>query len=150
MGSIYYHGTSKENSELILKNGFQPLTYFTWDLHSALVMGGMYIFGIYFDDKDISDYWEWRNTEIILPERILFFRKFSIDCIFDNEVEERKMREKFLIERHGNSVKYCSKCKGNGQLNELKPYEKNHDIIVCPKCGGFGCIKKNNKKLNEI
>ncbi len=60
--SVYYHGTTKENAETIQKQGFKKGTYFTWDLHSALVMGGMYVFGLFDDKSPEKSYWEWINT----------------------------------------------------------------------------------------
>ena len=150
MGSVYYHGTNKENAELILKQGFREWTHFTWDLHSALVMGGMYIFGIYFPDLDITQNWQWRNPERIPPHQILYLRKFSIDCIYDNDITMGEVNRIFLQEQHG-GILFCEKCNGRGGLNKAPNYGGwgNDSSILCEACGGFGCTKLNGKLMNE-
>lgn len=153
MGSIYYHGTNSKNAKKILKEGFKVGTYFTWDLHSALVMGGNHIFGVYFHNKDIKDYWEWISNKIIISDKILYYRRFSVKSIYENEEEQEKLRRHFHIENNGKAIIHCKKCKGRGQLNKpyiykhLKP--KNYEIEVCNICKGFGCLKRNGKPLNE-
>lgn len=152
MGSIYYHGTNEENARSILKNGFKEGTYFTWDLHAALVMGGMWIFGIYLEDKSPEkSYWEWRNSEIIPPTKILYLRKFNIDCIYDNEKEKEKIKIIHHKERYGENIIHCKKCKGRGQTNKIPEYGRLRDnkCDVCKSCGGFGCLKKDGKRMNE-
>ena len=78
MGSIYYHGTTEDNAQIILKKGFKKGTYFTWDLHSALVMGGMWVFAIYFEDKgpkkvigNISHQSQLRKIEFCIYENLM-------------------------------------------------------------------------------
>lgn len=147
MGSIYYHGTSEENAKLILKEGFKPYTYFTWNLHASLTMGGMWIFAIYFEDKSTEkDYWEWRNKEVILPDKIMWLRKFDIDLIYDNEKEQERVRFIWHKERNGDGIIHCENCKGMGQMNEIPVYRKgkNHDngCDVCEICKGKGFLRK--------
>lgn len=148
--SIYYHGTNKPAAELILKNGFKAGTYFTWDLHSALTMGGQWVFGIFFEDKDIKDYWEWMTPTPISTARISFLRKFTVECLYDNEAEQEKETFSWHKEYYGDVI-HCAWCKGRGQLN--KPYlyggRRKEPCIVCNVCGGVGCINPDGSKLNE-
>lgn len=150
---VYYHGTSKENADLIIKEGFKEGTYFTWDLHSALVMGGMYIFGIFFEDKDISNYWEWRNSKVIHPDKILYLRKFDVECLYDNEIESgkatHKNHKKYFKEFFKIDVIFCEKCKGRGQLNNQPKYGGwgKEKCIVCPDCKGHGCLEMDGTKI---
>lgn len=151
MGTVYYHGTSIEKAATILNEGFKEGTYFTWDLHSALVMGGMHIFAVYFLDKEITDYWEWISDKVISAEEILYYRVFSVECVYNNDKAREALIKRTHIERHGEDAIHCVKCKGQGQLNEVFEYGgiKNTDIIVCDICKGFGCLQLNNKPWNE-
>jgi hypothetical protein len=155
MGSIYYHGTTEENAQLILKKGFRKGTYFTWDLHSALVMGGMWVFAVYFEDKDPSKYWEYIIPKPIKKDKILFLRKFDVECIYDNENEEIRTREINFKEYWGKDTVLCKLCQGKGQLNDAPKYggwggrDPSYKIEVCNVCAGYGCLKPNGKKMLE-
>ncbi len=152
MGSVYYHGTSKENANIILKEGFKEATYFTWDLHSALVMGGIHIFAIYFPDKEIIDYWEWISDKVISAKEILYYRVFTVECIYDNEDAREAVTKLNHIKERGKDIIHCTKCKGHGQLNKVYEYvawRKDDKLIVCDICKGFGCLQLNNKPWNE-
>jgi hypothetical protein len=151
MGSVYYHGTNEQKANKILSDGFQSGTYFTWDLHSALVMGGMWVFGIYIKDKGIEDYWEWRNSEVILADRILYLRKFSVECIHDSENELEKINIINHKEEYGDQIIHCNHCKGRGQTSPANLYGgwQTSKLIVCEKCGGFGCTQLNGKYIND-
>jgi len=153
---IYYHGTTEENAKNILEKGFNKETYFTWDLHSALQMGGMWIFSIYFAHLDIKNgHWEYRCEENISPDRILYLRKFSIDCLYDNDEAQTAVRRDTVKELYCAShplnkvvavdIIFCEYCKGLGQMNSPYPYsnslkDKNYSIVVCPKCKGYGYL----------
>jgi len=152
MGTVYYHGTDESGADAILKEGFKEGTYFTWDLHSALVMGGMHIFAVYFPDKEITDYWEWISDKVIPLEEILYYRKFTVECVYDDEHMQEELQKKILIERHGEDTIHCVKCKGYGQLNKVYEYaawRKDDKLIVCDICKGFGCLQPNHKLWNE-
>jgi rRNA maturation endonuclease Nob1 len=45
------------------------------------------------------------------------------------------MDNNFDPERYG--MHFCFECSGNGKL-----FNDSEDIEICPKCGGFGFIKK--------
>ena len=152
MGCVYYHGTSKVNADYIKKYGFKMGTYFTWDLHSALVMGGRYVFGIYFENRNRNDYWEWISDAVISPNEIIYLYRFDVKIIFDNENEHERIRKINHQEQYKYPVIHCEDCKGRGQLNSARRFGWEIRIvpIVCGICGGFGCIRPDGKKINEI
>jgi RecJ-like exonuclease len=49
------------------------------------------------------------------------------------------MDNDFDPEKYG--MLFCLECNGNGKL-----LSDSEDIEICPKCGGFGFIKKENSK----
>jgi len=153
MGSVYYHGTTEANALIISKKGFKKGTYFTWDLHSALVMGGMWVFGVYFEDKDPNSYWEYITPKLINKNKILYLRKFDVQCIYDSEDEQAKIRDINAKEYWKQNVIQCKSCRGKGQLNEAPKYggwkDPSYKIQVCEVCGGHGCLKPNGKKMYE-
>jgi len=148
--SVYYHGTTKENAESILETGFKEGTYFTWDLHSALMMGGMYVFGIYFEDKDHTKYWEWITPDPINKDKILYLRKFDVDCLYDNDKEANKIKHINHLEYFDRPVRFCWKCNGRGQLNEPAKYGgfSSEPCIVCPDCKGHGALEIDGTQIN--
>ena len=148
--SIYYHGTTKEKADTILKEGFNKGTYFTWDLHSALVMGGIYVFGISFDDKDHTDYWEWITPDPIDKEKILYLRKFEVTCLYDNQEEDERIKHLNQVEYHGRPLLFCNKCKGRGQLNTVPKYGgwSKEPCVVCPDCNGHGAVEIDGTQIN--
>ena len=88
IGTIWYHGTEEKTSKIILKEGFKELTYFTWDLHAALNMGGGFVFSIYLKNKSSSDYWQWRTPNIILPNKIrerIHHKKVQKENLYNTE-----------------------------------------------------------------
>ena len=152
MGSIYYHGTNKKNVDAILKEGFKEGTYFTWDLHSALAFGGMHIFAIYFPDKEIKDYWELIIDKVIQAEEILYYRIFTVECVYDNEDAREALTKLRIIKERGEDTIHCTKWKGSGKLNKVYEYtawRKDDKLRVCDICKGFGCLQSNKKPWNE-
>jgi len=96
---VLYHGTKfKYIAEQILKEGFEPWTYFSWDLNNAIHMGGKYVFSVIFNKADLPDNWQVRCENHILPSRIievlkyekperLFLNKARRDDVFANALE---------------------------------------------------------------
>lgn len=151
--SIQYHSTDTKKKYLsILKSGFNKYTYFTPHLDTALSYGGKYIFAIYFE-KDPTNYWEWRNPEIILPSCILYVKKYSYTVEFLNKDEERRMHHSSLLENNpGKSI--CLECDGLGENRKDKDRyryvfkigggsfrtRKEH-CIICENCNGHGVVQ---------
>lgn len=88
---ILYHGTSKENANKILKDGFDPYTYFAKNLRDAINMGGEYIFEVMFEHKIAPNWfenfrcWQIRNKQHIPPNNIVSLKQYSISEIFANK-----------------------------------------------------------------
>jgi len=128
---IVFHGTKKENTGLILKNGFKKNTYFALNLADALEFGGEYIFYVVLKCGDEN--WEPRNKRVISPNRITRLIKINPKMIYEND----DVRVRFF----GKGKKYsCRNCKadiGNVRLSIFgKPTNPR-----CPKC------KKTFKEL---
>lgn len=152
---IWYHGTTKQNAQSILKNGFKKHTYFTWDLAAALTMGGDYVFAVFFPGKDTSTYWEIITTRKILPSKILHCYKFKSEEVFVNSkaiLETGKIEEFKKI--YGKNISLCKSCKGTGEqgikkvLQYLPRKMQGGYGKACVSCSGFGYLRKNGKKLN--
>ncbi len=88
---ICYHGTIEENVESIQKNGFNELTYFSFNLADAIAFGGLYVFSVRFyrdsfkSDLNNRDWWQFRNNEIIRPTEIVCLKKYNIEQIYHNK-----------------------------------------------------------------
>lgn len=63
-----FHGTNKDGALAILKDGFQPETYFAQHLEDALEFGGSWVFMVWF--KEVPHDWQYRNKVRIPPENI--------------------------------------------------------------------------------
>jgi len=146
--SIRFHGTTKENAETILKNGFRPRTYFAQHLEDSLVMGGNYIFWVWLPEAEKG--WEYISNKRILPNRILTLRKFNVQKIYFSDKVNRLVKRQFFKEQHG-KFKFCTKCDGRGQLEKRDLLERGtkKKLTACPKCQGFGCLRPDGKRFNE-
>ena len=148
--NIYFHGTNKHNAEIILEKGFKKGTYFAKHLESSLIMGGKYIFWVYFKE-DPTDNWQYISDKHISIKNILLLRQYSAKRIYSNDKLAEKIHHDNHIEFNGPNIKHCNFCKGKGEINnrEWDKCANGKYGPFCPKCGGFGCIKKNGKKINE-
>jgi len=94
---ILYHGTSKENADKILKEGFNKYTYFAKNLNDALMMGGEYVFGVAFKHYKAPDWfenfrcWQIRNKRHIPPSKIVGLVKYSMEEILINKELSNKV-----------------------------------------------------------
>lgn len=89
----YWHGTSKERAEKILKEGFKPWTYFAKSIEQSLFMGGEYIFGVAFQlDKFKEPFhkdpeaWQFMNSKWIKPDKIIALHHIKlVKTLFHNK-----------------------------------------------------------------
>lgn len=150
--TMWFHGTNKEASEIILKSGFKKGTYFAKHLEDALGMGGKYIFWVWFEN-DPTECWEYISNEAIPPRNILLMNEYMINRLYNNEELALSIRLSNFIECHGKDVQVCQLCKGTGELNNNRAWDEPANgkyEEVCPKCVGFGCLKIDGTKMNEI
>lgn len=138
---LWYHGTTKEAYESIMRNGFTPGTYFTPYFNSAISMGGPYVFAILRQEDPTKNYWEWISSAPILPAEIHSVVKVDLELLYYNKSIQTKLQ-------HPSGV-YCKLCEGHGELaypddgHHLLPrgcswQSINREIIVCPDCHGYG------------
>jgi hypothetical protein len=143
--SIWFHGTLRERAGIILKEGFKAGTNFAKHLESSLVMGGPYVFWVFFE-KDPTDCWEYVSSKPVGPDKILLLRRYNIQRLYDNEDLAEKIRYLNHTEQHGENINHCKKCTGKGEINDRawdEPRkERNKKLVVCPDCKGFGFLKR--------
>lgn len=143
--TTWYHGTTKKNYRKIKKEGLKAGTYFTPSLHSAIAMGGPYVFGIVLD-RDSTSYWEWISDREF--KTFHYILKCDIKLLYYDKNESRKFQEEFQ-EEQGRVI--CETCKGHGEIDypddghHLLPrgssWKNNRKIKACPVCKGFGGVK---------
>ncbi len=77
---VLYHGTKfKYVAQHILRTGFKPNIYFSYDLNNAIHMGGKYIFEVVFDKKDLPSNWQVRCLNRIPSSRIARLTMFRVE-----------------------------------------------------------------------
>lgn len=152
-----YHGTTKENADSILKTGFRVGTYFTGFIDSALMFGGDYIFAVFFE-KNLSEYWEWCNSKVIPPSKIIRLCAIHPEIVYTSEEMERahhRLGKNEWHKKNGLSPPvFCENCDGHGCMEKYSTYHRWRDInkiTICKKCNGHGIlnpyeeIKSNGK-----
>jgi hypothetical protein len=134
---VWYHGTTKENAENILKEGFRAGTYFGQHMEDALHFGGDIVFEVWFS-KPPSEDWQWVCPEAVPISKILTVIALQPSLIYwSTEAHQMKNKDLFLED----GLQICEKCKGKGQLEECPPLERWKDmdtVTVCPVCKGHG------------
>ncbi len=142
---IAYHGTLlKETAEKILEEGFQPGTYFTPFMDSALVMGGQHLFEVFLPKGEYPLYgkhWQYICQVHVPKKRIVSLRVFEQTPLYISEDAEFDMKKHRCKE---DGLTACEKCRGRGQLEHYGKYasqwHRNLPVTSCPECGGFGSI----------
>lgn len=83
---ICFHGTSKENADKILIEGFNPSTYFAKHLEDALAFGGEYVFYVRFKENGFEgpSEWQFHLRERVLPDKIWKLIRYSKDVLLEN------------------------------------------------------------------
>lgn len=77
--TICYHGTSEENAQLILRDGFLPYTWFARQLENAIGYGGPHIFEVVFSKKYLEGTeWQFRSRQLVLADRIVSYRVYEV------------------------------------------------------------------------
>jgi len=121
---IVYHGTSKENTEIIKRNGFKPNTYFALHLEDALEFGGEYIFYVILECDDKN--WQPRPARKVSKNRITRLIKVNPKMLYEND--------EAIIGYFGKGEKYpCPNCKADIGRVRLSTFGKPTKP-KCPKC----------------
>jgi len=146
--ALWFHGTNKKASEIIIKDGFKNGTFFAKNLSDSLTMGGEYVFWVWFD-KDPTEYWEYVSNKEISKDQILLLRKYSISRLYQNETLLKKIRHYHSTLMHGENILLCKTCEGKGEMNnrEFDECANGKYGKTCSKCGGFGCLTKEGMQL---
>jgi hypothetical protein len=136
-----YHGTNKENADLILEEGFKAGTYFAHGLDNAIEMGGDYVFEVLFYEKP-TEYWEYISSEEIGKEKILSLVRHSPFVLFEGKEAARQFKIRgFIKEVWDDGVEICDTCSGQGQMEQYPKFTRLRDGLpttVCEKCHGHG------------
>ena len=151
MKQMWYHGTTEENANKILEEGFRAGTYFTWDLSSALVMGGDHVFEIFvdFETKD----WQYRIKEVMPPSKIIRLCKYRPEVVYTNREAELDVKRENIKEHCPDkyeTLEVCLTCNGEGQLDNYSRFDRWRDrdqCTICGACGGHGVVP--NPMLEE-
>ncbi len=73
---VAYHGTSRENVDSILKEGFRVGTYFAYAIEDARYFGGECVFAAQFNEDGFrgdNDGWQFHLRDPLAPSEILWF-----------------------------------------------------------------------------
>lgn len=110
-----YHGTTKENYDIIQQDGFKVGSYFAWNLADSLEFGGPWVFQVAFEEErfnnmdDPNSNWQFHTREIIPSDRIvagfllakrpLYNNKLLKDTVFWSSLspEHREQNERVGI-----------------------------------------------------
>jgi len=95
---LAYHGTSAQTAQKILQEGFNPGTYFAWNLDDALEGGESHVLGVMFSRKGPPSNWQFRTQERVTPSRIVFYKVFKVkevmlDTALSQEIQESQLAE---------------------------------------------------------
>jgi hypothetical protein len=137
---IWFHGTTKKNSDSILVNGFKEGTFFAKHLENAIGFGGEYVFYVWFDDEP-TECWEYVAFKPISVDRILGLRNFKLKTLYESKEVAKYIRKYLHKENYSNKI-FCEKCCGQGELNDVSWFSlmRDREVVVCPECNGYGYV----------
>ena len=88
---ICFHGTTKENSEVIMRDGFKKGTFFATHLDDAIEFGGDHIFEVMFVRERVPQKWQFTIRRKLHPNRIVRNYSFNQEVLYDNEELRHKI-----------------------------------------------------------
>jgi len=91
---ICYHGTEEANVESILKNGFNPNSWFAKSLQDALAFGGPWVFEVMFEDP--PDIWQFHCPFRIESDHIVNCSHLEVTEKFENKELRHRIFESNL------------------------------------------------------
>lgn len=85
---ICFHGTTKENADKILIEGFNVGTYFANHLEDALAFGGEYVFFVKFKESgfDGPGDWQFHLRNHLLPDKIWKLIQYSPKLLLETGI----------------------------------------------------------------
>ncbi len=87
---ICFHGTTKENADKILVEGFNVGTYFANHLECALEFGGEYVFFVrFYEDGFKNDgplEWQFHLRDRVLPDKIWKLVQYSKEVLLETGI----------------------------------------------------------------
>jgi hypothetical protein len=85
-----YHGTTKENYDKIMVEGFRAGSYFGYHLEDAVGFGGPWVFQVAFEADKFNntgpDDWQFRTEKVISPDRIISGCHVEVQKHFKNKL----------------------------------------------------------------
>lgn len=147
--AVWFHGTTQENAEKILQEGFQPGTYFGKHLEDAVHFGGGYVFEVYFKEAPTKN-WQWRCSEVIPPSAILNLIRYQPEVVHWSPEAARQMKANHF-EEEGFTI--CDTCDGRGQMEAYPPlthWRDRETCTVCKDCGGYGSRDKRDWMRSQL
>ncbi len=148
---IRFHGTTKENVDIILKTGFKAGTYFGKHLEDAIHMGGDCVFEVLFEESP-TDYWEYISSEVIPASKIRSLINYSPEVLFHSNRVDFEIKKLHTKEDYDESVTVCLLCNGRGQMENYLPLTRWRDrekITACSACNGHGVICQDGGHPHE-
>lgn len=152
-GAVWFHGTTKSASDIIVQEGFQAGTYFARHLEDALHMGGEYIFEVWFGADPSAD-WQWVTPEPVSADQIMSVYRLEPTVIFDSQECRLRVATQLLREKYGRgSVGVCAPCQGRGQEEYYKPFVRwrgagdELPATACKVCKGHGAVTTDGSDI---
>jgi len=138
--AIWFHGTTKENADIILENGFKAGTFFGKHLEDSIHMGGDCVFEVFFE-KSPTEYWEYVCPEAIPKTKIRSLIGYSPKVSFHSDQVDYEIKKIHIKEDYDDQVVICGTCRGRGQMENYPPltrWSEREKVTVCDDCNGHG------------
>lgn len=137
---VLFHGTKfKKTADKILKDGFNELSYFAYNLNDAYFFGGKYVFEVAFVKSELPKYWQVRCENKIPSNRIIKVTKFKHISIYLNKNTQKAVfdnasqfcrREPYLFsEKNPNFLNGNSNYLKNDQISKNAKYNRYHNPL---------------------
>ncbi len=81
---FWYHGTSKENADSILKSGFRAGTYFAKHLEDAVGYGGPYVFEVVLYFPGENPPWQHKSGDPVPSDQIFSLKRYDTETLWSD------------------------------------------------------------------
>ncbi len=93
---ICFHGTNEKAASNILKDGFEPDTWFARHLEDSIFYGGLHVFEVAFEIEKLPTNWQIHHLEEIPADRIIGYHIFTKRTVINKE----KLRDGILLSHY--------------------------------------------------